>query len=174
MAKPLDFEKEKLIVNVIYHDENVLKAALLRLKETFGEIELISEPFSFGDYSSYYDTELGGEGIRQIFAFKECVDPTRAAEIKLLTNEIEAEFSRKINLDPGLINDGHLILMSAKPLGFRVALSGGIYADYTLFYARGKYNKLPWTYRDYQNEDVQNFLLRVRRSYVLWRRSRLG
>ena len=34
-----------------------------------------------------YDEELGGEGKRVIFSFKDTVDPARQAEIKIATNE---------------------------------------------------------------------------------------
>lgn len=174
MAKTYDFEYEKLIVSVIYHDESVLSGALELLKREFGEIDLASEEFSFsGEYSSYYDEELGGEGKRKIYSFKRHVDPSLQADIKIKTNAIEDSFSRKINLDPGLINDGRLLLPTTKKLGFRTPLKDGIYSDYALFYSRGRYHKLPWTYRDYQSELVLEFLLKVRKKYLAERRAKL-
>ncbi len=47
MGAIYDFEKEKLIVGVIYHEPSVLDAALSRLIEEFGEIEDVFEEFSF-------------------------------------------------------------------------------------------------------------------------------
>ena len=177
MGAIYDFEKEKLIVGVIYHDAEVLRAALERLTALFGEIEDCSEEFSFSaEFSTYYDEEIGGEGLRRIYSFRECVDPARQAEIKELTNAIEADFAvdgnRRINLDPGFINHGRLMLATTKKAGFRIPLARGIYTELTLFWARGAWQKLPWTYRDYQSERVQDFITEVRRKYLADRKKK--
>lgn len=171
MAKTCEFEKEKLIVGVIYHDTDIYDSAISILKSEFGEIDNASEVFSFSkEYSSYYDGELGGEGMRIILSFKQTVDPSRQAEIKLFTNSIEEKFSvdgkRRINLDPGFISHGRLLLATTKKTGFRIPLSDGIYSELTLFWARGAWHKLPWTYRDYQSERVQRFLTKTRKIYL--------
>ena len=175
MGATFDFEKEKLIIGVIYHDREILDRALSILTAEFGEIEAVSEEFSFSkDFSTYYDDEIGGEGLRRIYSFKETIDPSRQAEIKTRTNEIEIELStdgnRKINLDPGFINHGRLLLATTKETGFRIPLKDGIYTELTLFWARGGWQKLPWTYRDYQSEKVQKFITEVRRTYLAERR----
>ncbi len=179
MGAALEFEKEKLIIGVIYHDKEVLDEALLILIDEFGEIDLVSEEFSFsGEFSTYYDDELGGEGLRRIYSFKNTVAPDGQADIKIRTNEIEAAFSvdgkRKINLDPGFINHGRLMLATTKETGFRVPLKDGIYTELTLFYARGAWQKFPWTYRDYQSERVQRFITEVREIYLSERRENLS
>lgn len=179
MGAALEFEKEKLIIGVIYHDEDVLHEAMRILVEEFGEVDLVSEEFSFsGEFSTYYDEEIGGEGLRRIYSFKNTVAPDRQADIKIRTNEIEASFSvdgkRKINLDPGFINHGRLMLATTKETGFRVPLKDGIYTELTLFYARGAWQKFPWTYRDYQSERVQRFITEVREIYLAERRENLA
>ena len=171
MGQVYEFEKEKLIVGVIYNDEEIYKKALAMLKEAFGEIDGESERFSFSkEFSDYYDEELGGEGMRVIFSFRDTVDPARQAEIKIATNEMERILSedgnRKINLDPGFINPGRLMLATTKKTGFRIPLSDGIYTELTLFWAKGGWNKFPWSYRDYQSERVQKFLTETRRKYM--------
>ncbi len=175
MGLVYDFEYEKLIVGVIYSDKELLDKALAILVSEFGEIEDVSEEFSFSkEFSDYYDEELGGEGLRRIYSFKDTVDPARQADIKIRTNEIEKELSvdgcRHINLDPGFINHGRLLLATTKKAGFRIPLKDGIYTEMTLYYARGAWQKLPWTYRDYQSEKVQNFITLVRHKYLLERR----
>ncbi len=174
-----DFEQEKLIIGVIYHDEEVLKKGLELLRAEFGETEDECEEFSFSkEFSEYYDGELGGEGLRRIYSFKELVDPSRQAEIKTKTNEFEKMLSedgnRRINLDPGFINHGRLMLATTKKAGFRIPLADGIYTELTLFYAKGQWQKLPWSYRDYQSERVQEFLTRVRNVYLKQRRENVG
>ena len=178
MGAVYEFEKEKLIIGVIYHEKEILDRALEILTREFGEIEAVSEDFSFSkEFSTYYDEEMGGEGLRRIYSFKETVDPSRQAAIKLRTNEIEAELSqdggRQINLDPGFINHGRLLLATTKATGFRIPLSDGIYTELTLFWARGGWQKLPWTYRDYQSEKVQKFITQVRRTYLNQRKQNI-
>ncbi len=173
-----EFDKEKLIIGVIYSDTEVFERALEMLKEEFGEIDGVCEEFSFSkEFSSYYDGELGGEGMRRIYSFKALADASRQAEIKERTNELEALLSvdgkRKINLDPGFINHGRLMLATTKNAGFRIPLKRGIYTELTLFWARGEWHKLPWTYRDYQSPKVQSFITTVRQKYLAQRRDEL-
>ncbi len=175
MGQALEFEKEKLIIGIIYHDSDILEKTLAILTERFGEIEDASEEYSFSaDFSTYYDGELGGEGIRRIISFKENVAPELQADIKIFTNEIEQSFERKINLDPGFINSGRLLLATTKQIGFRIPLKDGIYTELTLYWARGKWQKLPWTYRDYQSERVQKFITKVRAKYLKERREKMN
>lgn len=176
MGQIYDFEKEKLIVGVIFHDTGVYLRAIRMLTELFGPIEDESEHFSFSrEFSDYYDEELGGEGERVILSFRDTVAPDRQAEIKTATNEIERILSddgnRRINLDPGFINHGRLMLATTKKAGFRIPLSDGIYTELTLFWARGEWHKLPWTYRDYQSPTVQSFITRVRKRYLEQRKN---
>ena len=176
MGQIHDFQKEKLIIGVIFHDEEVLEKALSALKERFGEWDMVSPDYSFSDgFSTYYDSELGGKGTRISYSFKELVDPARQVEIKEFTNALEARFSidnnRKINLDPGFINHGRLMLPTTKAAGFRIPLARGIHTELTLFYARGAWHKFPWSYRDYQSDKVQAFLTKARKIYLEQRKA---
>lgn len=178
MGEIFEFEAEKLIIGVIYSDKEILESALERLREKFGEWDMVSEEFSFSEeFSNYYDEELGGEGLRRIYSFERLVDASDQAEIKEWTNALEAELAvngnRRINLDPGFINHGRLMLATTKKAGFRIPLKRGIYTELTLFWARGQWNKLPWSYRDYQSERVQSFITKVRTKYLSQRRENM-
>ena len=175
MGAVYDFEREKLIVGIIYNDTEVYERALKMLTDAFGPTDGESEHFSFSEeFSDYYDEELGGRGMRVIFSFRDTVDPGRQAEIKKATNEMERILSldgkRQINLDPGFINHGRLMLATTKAAGFRIPLADGIYTELTLFWARGAWQKLPWSYRDYQSDRVQRFITEVRKKYLVQRR----
>ena len=138
MGKLVEFEKEKMIMGVIYHEKAIYDEVIEILTEKFGPIDDMTEEFSFSrEFSNYYDEELGGEGIRVILSFRDTVDASRQAEIKTYTNSLEAQYSilgqRKINLDPGFMNHGRLMLATTKPTGFRIPLNDGIYTELTLF-----------------------------------------
>jgi hypothetical protein len=176
MGAAVDFEEEKLIIGVIYHDPEVLERAMAILVEEFGETDGMCEEFSFSnEFSSYYDGELGGEGLRRIVSFEKTVDASYQADIKLFTNEVELRFAdeagRKVNIDPGFISHGRVMLATTKGTGFRIPLKDGIYTELTLYYARGEWQKLPWTYRDYQSPRVQEFLTKVRKKYLEQRKN---
>lgn len=176
MGKAEAFEKEKLIIGIIYPTNELYEKIIELLTEKFGAIDFMTEEFSFSEeFSNYYDEEIGGEARRKILSFENLVDPAEQASIKIYTNEVEAEFSqdgkRKINLDPGFISHGRLMLATTKKTGFRVPLSDGIYTELTLFYARGGWQKFPWTYRDYQSKRVQDFLNVVRKKYLEQRKN---
>ena len=171
MGLAYDFEKEKLIIGFIYNNEEIYEKALKIMCDRFGPFDFATEEFSFTEeFSDYYDKELGGEAKRRILSFERLVNPDRQADIKTFTNSVEAELSidgnRKVNLDPGFLSHGRLLLATTKKTGFRIPLKDGIYTELTLFYARGAWQKLPWTYRDYQSERVQSFLSDVRRRYL--------
>ncbi len=179
MGQIHDFAEEKLVIGVIFHDETVLLKALEVLKEKFGEWDMVSPDYSFSDgYSTYYDTELGGKGTRRIYSFEKTVRPDEQAEIKEFTNDLENSFlgegGRLINLDPGLMSHGRFMLSTTKDASFRIPLKRGIYTEMTLFYARGAWQKLPWTYMDYQSETVISFLEKVRRKYLTQRKIAMG
>ena len=170
------FEKEKLIIGFIYTSDEDFRKALSIMTDRFGQTDFETEEFSFTrEFSDYYDEELGGEARRKIISFRDLIDPELQADIKTFTNKVEAELAidgkRKVNLDPGFLSHGRLLLATTKKTGFRIPLKDGIYTELTLFYARGAWQKLPWTYRDYQSERVQNFLTEVRREYLRQRRS---
>ena len=168
------FEPEKLICAVLYTDEDTARKALERMKEQYGEVEAVSNPYCFSDVSPYYDDEMHGKVFRRIVSFAVCRDPQELAEIKLFTNDLEMQFAegkqRRVNLDPGFISPGRLSLATTKNAGHRIPLSDGIYAEMTLFFARGTWNAFPWTYMDFQREDVQQFLAQVRKTYMRQRK----
>ena len=178
MGKQEKFEGEKLIMGFIYPSEEIYEKALAIMTERFGPCDFVSDEFSFSrEFSNYYDEELGGEGLRRIVSFERLVDPSHQADIKTFTNLTELEFSdeagRKVNLDPGFMNHGRVMLATTKKTGFRIPLKDGIYTELTLFWAKGGWQKFPWTYRDYQSERVQRFITEVRRSYLAKRRENI-
>ena len=174
MGTAHEFEREKLFCGVLYTDENDYVRACERLRERFGAIDLESDPLSFSAFSDYYGYEMTGEVYRRFVSFEVFAAPDTIADIKTWTNEVEADMSvdgkRRVNLDPGLIGHGRLLLPTTKPAGHRIALRDGIYIEMTLFYSRGGWHEFPWTYRDFKSEEVQGIMTQIRKKYIKTRR----
>lgn len=175
MGTPHAFEPEKLFCGLLYTDADAYVRAKERLISAFGPVDLESEEMSFSAFSDYYSYEMTGEVKRRFLSFEKLVPPDTIAEIKERTNAIEAEMSegggRTVNLDPGLIGHGRLLLPTTKPAGHRIALRDGIYIEMTLFYSRGGWHAFPWTYRDFASERVMAIMSKIRASYIKERRA---
>lgn len=169
------FEKEKLICGILFTDESLLSPVLERLESLYGKTDTVSDPYPFSEISPYYDSEMQGSVKRLIVSFATCIDPAKLAAIKETTNAIEADFAtaegRRINLDPGLIGCGKLILATTKPAAHRIPLARGIYAEMTLFYARHAFQNLPWTYIDFRKDEVKAILEEIRKIYMRQRKN---
>ena len=174
MGTAMQFEPEKLICAVLYTDEATAAQAVSRLTALYGAPDLESEPYCFSEISPYYDAEMGGTVYRKMLSFAVCRDPQELAAIKQQTNAIEQEMSvnggRRVNLDAGFVSPGRLSLATTKNAGHRIPLSGGIYAELTLFYARRAWHPFPWTYMDFKLPQVHAFLSDVRRIYMQQRK----
>jgi hypothetical protein len=164
------------------------------LAKEYGPISLSSDVFDFM-YTDYYNEEMG-EGIKRKFlAFERLIQPDEIAAIKIRTNEIERDIAAKgdshhlragrpyrasalrngnshlsvprpVNLDPGYIDAGKLVLATVKDQAHRIYLSGGIYAEVTLYWKHGAWETWPWTYADYRSEGYQRFLAEVREYHL--------
>jgi hypothetical protein len=177
MALPRSPVPLLLVVAAFSRHAAALAWARGRLESLFGPVGLSSEPFVF-DQTTYYEAEMGADLRKQFFAFEQLVAPDRLADFKLQTNALEAELAaartwpeeRPLNLDPGLLALGKLMLATTKDQAHRIYLRDGIYAEVTLRYHAGAFEPWPWTYADYRTPHVQAFLQQAREFY----RSRLS
>ena len=170
MSRPGKPVPARPFASIFFVDEQKLRGALTQMDASLGERCFTSEatPFSRTDY---YTREMG-DGIRRIFAaWQNLVDPSSLITIKLETWEIEERHrgsaaGRAVNLDPGLIEEGRLVLATGKPAHHRPYLGHGIYADLTLIYERKSFRPLPWTYPDYSEPETIEMLNRLRAQYM--------
>lgn len=170
MSKPGQPQPVKLIVGLLAAGEAVLAEALGRLDKDFGPVEETSPGFPF-DQTAYYEPEMGPGLIRAWAGFREPVDPGRLAGLKLAANALEQDLARpdgrrRVNLDPGLLSLGSLVLATGKPAQHRIYLAQGIWAEVTLLYCRGVFEPFSWTYPDYRDDRLHRFLHRCRRAYL--------
>lgn len=140
------------------------------LEGLFGPVDMESSliPFSFTDY---YLPELGPDLKRKFLSFGSLIHPKRLAEIKSLTNELERRFQRQkgkrgINIDPGYLEAGKLVLATTKNQQHRIYLGKGIYAEVTLRFRKGRFEPWEWTYPDYRSRAYIDFFTKARKLYL--------
>jgi hypothetical protein len=135
----------------------------------FGPVAKKSEPFEFNE-TDYYESAMG-RGLRKVlFVFERPFDPADLVDAKLQTNAWETACAqagrytepRPLNVDPGYLTLGKLILASTKDFLHRVYLSRGIYAEVTLYFKHHRWQHHEWTFPDYRREDYQRFLAECR------------
>ena len=79
---------------------------------------------------------------------------------------------RRVNIDPGYIEAGKLVLASTKNASQRIYLRSGIYAEATLLYYEGEFHGCSYTYPDYLWPETLAFLTRLRAIYLQQLRKR--
>lgn len=172
MTAPSAPQPVTLIVGMLSSRVELFDEAEAELVRRHGPVELRSADFDFS-WTDYYEREMGAGLKRRFASFAEPVDPGRLAEIKIETNGIEAEFAarhpfvaRPVNLDPGYICGSKLVLASAKDRSQRIYLAGGIYAEITLDFRKGRFVPVETTYPDYRSMEYLEFFTRVRERHL--------
>jgi hypothetical protein len=159
----------KLIVGMFSREETLLSVAKGALMNRFGPVDYESELLYF-DQTPYYEREFGPNLLRRFVSFSELIAPDRLAEVKCITNELEMTWTvdgrRQVNLDPGYVSMGKLVLATTKDYTHRIYLGQGIYAEVTLKYQRGAFRPWEWTYPDYASPEYLQIFGRIRQSYV--------
>jgi len=162
----------KLFYGIISGFEDIVKKAEDNLIEHFGTIDCRIEPIKF-DFTDYYFPQMGSNLWRYFISFEELIDAGRLADIKILSNEIEtnyasqiSEVKRPINLDPGYVSAGNMVLASTKNYVHRIYLGKGIYAELEYLFGKNKVHFLKWTYADYQTDEYIKFFIKIRKLYL--------
>ncbi len=162
-----------LICGMISSDTDLFARAIRLMGEHYGATDAVSEVWPF-DMTDYYLPEMGEDLRRQFVSFKRLVNPQELAAIKILTNQLERricrdlglpEDRRLINLDPGYLTLGKLVLATTKDFSHRIYLRDGIFAESTLHYEGGRWVAWPWTYPDYAGSRYHGFFEEVRELY---------
>jgi hypothetical protein len=170
MSIPQDPKPAKLFVSVIAGSRGHIAKVLSKLTGSYGILDFVSPLLAF-DYTDYYYAEMGQPLVRRFASFEGLIPQDDLAQIKVQTNLLENEQSaggkRRVNIDPGYLLAERLVLASGKNYAHRIYLSGGIYADLTLIYRDQEYRPLAWTYPDYAELKVRNWLRALRQKYLL-------
>ncbi len=143
-----------------------------QLQSKYGAVILTSPDFDFHQ-TKYYESTMGPGLKKRFHAFADLVELDCLADVKVFTIELERQLAetkqfaevRPLNLDPGLLQLGKFMLATTKDQAHRIYLRDGIYAEVTLRFHDGAFDLWPWTYRDYQEPEVREFLGEVREVY---------
>jgi len=170
MSMPQPPKPAKLIVGFFLRDKSLAPDIARDLTVRLGPVETISPWLKF-DFTSYYEKEMGTPLSRRLLVFKPLVEQTRLAAIKRITNDVEMKYQqgnqRQVNIDPGYLLPERFVLATGKNFTHRIYIGEGIYADLTLMFQKGAFRTLPWTYPDYADSRLIDFLTVVRNKYML-------
>ena len=161
-----------LVIAAFSRHEEALGWAEEKLTAHFGPIGRRSPDFDFHQ-THYYESSMGSGLRKRFLVFHDLVPPDRLADNKLYTNQLEEESARMarfpeprpLNLDPGILSLGKFMLATTKDQAHRVYLHQSIYAEVTLRFHSHAYHPNPWTYADYREPALLDFLNEARDYY---------
>jgi hypothetical protein len=170
MSEPQKPDPVKLLCSLFAVDRQTLSDALRALSGLYGKADYLSEYLAF-DATDYYTREMGPSLVRRFVSYEELIEPDTLSAVKKATHEVEKRFSagggRRVNIDPGCISRGHLVLATGKSGAHRPYLGDGVYADLTLVFRNESFRPLEWTYPDYAGEKVREMFVFIRKKYLL-------
>jgi hypothetical protein len=144
LGTPGETKPVKLLVALLACDKELFPPVESDLSALFGPIESASENLSWW-LSDYYEREMGFGLLRRLVSFGPLVAPDALSEIKLKTQSVEQVYrratdgGRRVNIDPGYLDAGKVVLASTKSGAHRIYLRYGIYGEVTLLYYGGRF-----------------------------------
>lgn len=173
MGSPGDPKPAKYFVGLLSSDIELLNSLETDLTAIFGPIDLRSETWPWS-LSRFYEKEMGGGLLRRFVSFARLDSPGRLADIKLKTQLLEEKYrwtgeerkGRRVNIDPGYLEAGKVVLASTKNAAHRIYLKSGIYGETTLLYYDGLFQACPHSYPDYLWAETLLFLTSLRSVYL--------
>ncbi|MBC2742469.1 MAG: DUF4416 family protein [Desulfosarcina sp.] len=170
MSSPQPPKPAKLVAGFFVKDKALAVDIAQDLQNLLGPVDMVSAWLNF-DFTTYYKKEMGAPLSRRLVVFKSLIEQTQLAAIKRMTNELEQKYQRqgqrRVNIDPGYLLPERFVLATGKNFSHRIYIGEGIYADLTLIYQKGAFRTLPWTYPDYADRRLIDFLTLVRNKYML-------
>ncbi|HEY7168291.1 MAG TPA: DUF4416 family protein [Candidatus Binatia bacterium] len=171
MGTPKEPARVKYFVGILCAEPDLISAVEADLLSLLGAVEERSDILRW-TASKYYEEEMGPGLLRCFISFKGLAAPNDLAGVKLATNEIEQRYrrgekaGRRVNIDPGYVESGKLVLASTKNANHRIYLGCGIYAEVTLQFHHGEYHGAPHTYPDYSWPEAVAFFASLRTRYL--------
>lgn len=153
--------------SLLYGSFAPAQKCLDELRGFMGEPVLRSDEYSF-DMTDYYEAEMGSALKRKWLCFS-LADPEKLPEWKLACIAAEGESggegNRAVNIDPGYLDHGKLVLASCKPAPDKIYLSKGIYAHKCLRYSRGNFHGPSHSFADFIDGRFNGFFMEAKALY---------
>ena len=173
MGTPREPIPVKLFVALLCTHESLFSVVEEELALGFGAIDGSSKALPW-DVTAFYRADMGPGLVRRFVSHTSLILPDRIAAIKRKTQELEERHrwsregrtGRQVNIDPGYLEAGKVVLASTKNAGHRIYLGSGVYGELTLAYQEGRFKPYPTTYPDYRWPETLEFLTRVRSVYL--------
>jgi len=161
-----------LVIAAFSRHQEALSWAEEKLTAHFGPIGRKSPDFDFHQ-THYYESTMGSGLRKRFLVFHDLISPDQLADTKVLTNRLEQELvqasrfqePRPLNLDPGILSLGKFMLATTKDQAHRIYLGDGIYAEVTLRFQSHAFQYNSWTYADYREPELLDFLNEAREYY---------
>lgn len=157
------------IVSILTKTVDNLSTACSQLDEEWDDFRLVTPPFYF-DETDYYEDEMGEPLFRWWGYSHTLSDPSKLSDWKRKTETFENKTrdpngDRVINVDPGYLNYGLVVLGSTKYFHQKIYLEKGVYADPVLQFMDGTYRPFSWSFPDFQDNRYYGVLKSFRRIY---------
>jgi hypothetical protein len=173
MGIPREPKPAKYFVALLSSDIELMAAVETDLATILGAVDARSQIFPWS-FSRFYEAEMGPGLLRRFVSFAPLISPEKVADVKLATQQIEDKYrstlphlpGRRINLDPGYVEAGKVVLASTKNASQRIYLRCGIFAEPTLLYYDGFFHGASYTYPDYLWPETLSFLTSLRSLYL--------
>ncbi len=173
MGIPKEPRPVKLFVALLSHYEDLFPSVESDLTGLFGSIDSASGTLPW-EVTDYYEEEMGSALLRKFLSFGPLISPERLPEIKLITQDLEENYywregekkGRKVNIDPGYLEAGKVVLASTKNASHRIYLRAGIYGEATLMFHSGSFRPFSHTYPDYRWPETLSFFALLRSLYL--------
>ena len=162
MSLPELFPSVLPVVSVLFSSREAYSKALTELQSVFGEIVLSSDPYPF-DMSDYYRKEMGDSISRVWLCFAPLRDPSDLPLWKQSCLELErvagGQGNRLVNIDPGYLDHGKLVLASCKSAPDKIYMGLGVYAHTCLRYKKGEFHGPEHSFSDFIDGRFDDFFL---------------
>jgi hypothetical protein len=173
MGSPREPKPAKYFAALLSSEIELLNAVETDLAGILGAIETRSQIFPW-NLSTFYEAEMGSGLLRRFVSFGPLASPEKIADVKLATQQIEDKYrsklahrsGRRVNLDPGYLEAGKVVLASTKNASQRIYLRSGIFAEPTLLYYDSVFHGASYTYPDYLWPATLSFLTSLRSLYL--------
>lgn len=161
----------KAFAAVFAQDSALIHEAVQALSAYLGaEPDIVSPEFPLKE-TRYYEPEMGAGLVKVYASWPGLMNPEDLVALKLWAMDFEntrlIDGQRQVNVDPGYIGSGGLVLSTGKFRGHRLPLGRSVWGELTLHYHQGEFQAFPWSYQDYKSPEVQEYLMKMRKALML-------